>query len=132
VKVPSIKPSKTSPKASTEPNGVSEDVQPTGFARGLTGYFRRLWRAELPLSRVFWQDMAVVGTLLNLAAMALAFVAVALGASTPIGIAIFMTPIPYSIFLVAAVWRRADRESTEWAWPARIGALAWLVIAFLI
>jgi hypothetical protein len=95
-------------------------------------YLQRLWSAEVPLATVFWRDMAVVGTVVNIGAVGLAFLAAALGASTGVGIALFLAPTPYNILLVAAVWRRADRERTEWAWPARIGALAWLMLAFLI
>jgi hypothetical protein len=75
--------------------------------------------------------MAMVGTLLNFAAMALAYAAVALGASTAAGIAIFMAPLPYNAFLVVAVWRRGEVERSEWIWPARIGALVWFLLAFL-
>ena len=96
------------------------------------GYFQRLWWAEVALARVFWRDMAVVGTIVNVVAIAVAAFAAALGAATGLGLALFMAPTPYNIFLVAAIWRRADAERTEWAWPARIGALAWLVLAFLI
>jgi hypothetical protein len=96
------------------------------------GYFRQLWRAEVPLSRVFWQDMIVVGTVINLAAMGLAVLAVILGASTPAGIAIHLAPVPYNIVLVTSVWRRADIERSDWGWLARIGSLLWLILAFVI
>jgi hypothetical protein len=76
--------------------------------------------------------MILVGTLVNLAAMGLGFLAVALGASTAAGIAIFLAPVPYNILLVASVWRRADVERTDWGWLARIGSLIWLVLAFVV
>ena len=110
--------------------GVAGDREPS--TNPVIGYFQRLWWAEVPLARVFWRDMAVVGTIVNVLAIALAALVAALGAATGLGLALFMAPTPYNIFLVAAVWRRADIERTEWAWPARIGALAWLLLAFLI
>ena len=76
--------------------------------------------------------MLVVGTAVNIAAMGLAFLAVALGASTPIGIAIHLSPVPYNILLVASVWRRAGIERSDWSALAQIGALIWLVLAFVI
>jgi hypothetical protein len=111
----------------------------TGLAAGrqpstnpILGYFQRLWWAEVPLVRVFWRDMAVVGTIVNFVSIGLATLAAAFGAATGVGVALFVAPTPYNIFLVAAVWRRADIERTEWVWPARIGALAWLLLAFFI
>jgi hypothetical protein len=76
--------------------------------------------------------MILVGTLVNLAAMGLAVLAVVLGASTATGIVIFLAPVPYSILLVASVWRRAGVERSDWGWPARIGALVWLILAFVV
>jgi hypothetical protein len=104
----------------------------TSRARSPIGYFRQLWRAEIPLSRVFWQDMIVVGTAINLAAMGLAVLAVVLGASTPAGIAILLAPVPYNILLVTSVWRRADVERADWGWLARLGSVLWLILAFVI
>jgi hypothetical protein len=91
-----------------------------------------LWFGELPLSRVFWHDMLVVGTAVNLATMGLAVLAVILGASTPAGIAIHLAPVPYNILLVTSVWRRADIERTDWAWLARLGSFLWLILAFVV
>jgi hypothetical protein len=76
--------------------------------------------------------MVVVGTTVNIAAMGLAILAVVLGASTPAGIAIHLAPVPYNILLVTSVWRRADVERADWGWLARFGALAWLILAFVI
>ena len=133
MRVPSIPGKTDGPLASEKQTDAADpavDRRPPGNAN--LNYLKRLWRAEAPLARVFWCDMAVIGTLVNVAAIVLAVLVIALGASTGAGIAIFAAPMPYNIFLVAAVWRRADRETTEWAWPARIGSLAWLLLAFLI
>jgi hypothetical protein len=111
---------------------MSERAASASQSRSPIGYFRQLWRAEVPLSRVFWQDMIVVGTVINLAAMGLAVLAVILGASTPAGIAIHLAPVPYNIVLVTSVWRRADIERSDWGWLARIGSLLWLILAFVI
>jgi hypothetical protein len=98
----------------------------------IVGYFQQLWWAEMPLATVFWRDMAVVGSIVNVVSIALATITAAFGGATGVGIALYTAPTPYNIFLVVAVWRRADRENTEWAWPARIGALVWLLLAFLV
>jgi hypothetical protein len=124
VKVPSIR-TPTDGRAASEPRASAPPPRPAG-------YFRGLWRAEIPLSRVFWLDMIVIGTVVNLAAMGLAFLTVALGASTAAGIAIFLAPVPYNILLVTSVWRRADIERADWAWLARFGSLLWLILAFVV
>ncbi len=95
-------------------------------------YAKQLWFGELPLSRVFWHDMLVIGTAVNLATMGLAILAVILGASTLAGIAIHLSPVPYNILLVTSVWRRADIERADWAWLARFGSFLWLILAFVI
>jgi hypothetical protein len=134
VKVPSIR-GAPDPPAATElpPETEAPPVSASpSAARNPIGYFGELWRAEIPLSRVFWQDMILIGTLVNLVAMGLGFLSIALGASTATGIAIFLAPVPYNILLVASVWRRAGVERTDWGWLARIGALAWLLFAFVV
>jgi hypothetical protein len=133
MRVPSVpaRPDRRSP-ADERPGAADAAVGRQASTKPVVGYFQRLWRAKIPLARVFWRDMAVVGTIVNVVAIAFAAFAAALGAATGLGLALFMAPTPYNIFLVAAVWRRADIERTEWAWPARIGALAWLLLAFLI
>ena len=75
---------------------MSERAAATSQSRSPIGYFRQLWRAEVPLRRVFWQDMVVVGTTVNIAAMGLAILAVVLGASTPAGIAIHLAPATWA------------------------------------
>jgi hypothetical protein len=136
VRLPSIRarsersaPSDKAPQAGAQPGLGPEAAAPTG---GPLGYFGRLWRADLALAQVFWRDMIVVGTVVNLVAIGLAFLAVAFGASTATGIAIFLAPVPYNILLVAAVWRRAAVESSDQAWGARIGALLWFLLALLL
>jgi hypothetical protein len=134
VKVPSIRAPGEKPAAS-EPQperDVASERVAESLSRSPIGYFKRLWRAEIPLGRVFWQDMIVVGTLVNLAAMGLGFLAVALGASTATGIAIFLAPVPYNILLVVSVWQRAAAEPANWGAIARIGALIWLLLAFVV
>jgi hypothetical protein len=126
VKVPSVR-----TESDREPDSEVGNA-PAGGGGGPIRYLALLWRGEVPLGQVFWRDMAVVGTVLNLSAMALAFGAVALGASTAAGIVIFMAPVPYNAFLVTAVWRRGEVESSEWVWPARIGAVVWFVLALLL
>jgi hypothetical protein len=95
------------------------------------GYVRRLWRGELPLARVFWHDMLVVGTLVNLAAMFLALLLFGMGAPTAVAVAVHFSPVPYNVLLFMAVWQSAAGESPG-SWAAQTVALVWLIASILI
>jgi hypothetical protein len=52
--------------------------------------------------------MVGVATLINLTATFLAFVALIEGADTGLAIALHFAPMPYNLFLFAALWRAPD------------------------
>jgi hypothetical protein len=95
-------------------------------------YVRRLWSGDLPLSRVFWIDMLLVGTLVNLLSLIAAIVLLAGDAPVGWGVAVFLAHIPYSLLLFTGVWRSAAGAKSEWSSVAQAAALAWLVAAFVI
>ena len=95
-------------------------------------YVRRLWRGDLPLRRVFWLDMVLVGRLVNLASLFAAILLLAGEAPTAWGVAAFLAHLPYSLLLFAGVWRSAAREGSKWSGTAQAAAAAWLVVAFVI
>jgi hypothetical protein len=95
------------------------------------GFLASRWRGEVAFERLFWFDMLVVGTLVNLAAAALSLVLFGLDAADAAAIAVFFSPLPYNLFLFAVVWRAAERARPSWA-LARLGAVAWLVFATLV
>ena len=129
MKLPSTGPNRSEPGDDAPAEDSESSPQP---GRGPFAYLARMWRGAIPLPQIFWRDMVVIGTLVNLATMALALLAAAQGASTAAAIAIFLSPLPYNLLLVAAVWASADRQRSEWSWPARLGALLWLGFAFII
>ena len=98
----------------------------------MSGYVRRLWLGDVAVSRVFWRDMLVVGTLVNLAAMTLALLLFGLSAPTALAAIVYFSPVPYNILLFMGVWQSAGSEPPQAAWPIRAVALAWLVAAILI
>jgi hypothetical protein len=101
-------------------------------AQALIRYFRRLWSGELPLSQVFWRDMLVIGTLINLATLLAAMLLFVSGAPTAYGVTVFLSPIPYNVVLFTGVCRSAARERSDWRWAAQTVALVWLIMGFLI
>ncbi len=99
---------------------------------GPFGFFLRRWRRQVPLSLLFWRDMVVVGTAINLAAVVCGLVALAMKAELAIALLIIHAPLPYNIFLVASVWRSADLAEPKKAGSVRTAAILWLVVSTLI
>jgi hypothetical protein len=104
---------------------AKSDVWPIAF-------FVRRWRRQVPLGLLFWRDMIVVGSLLNLAAAFAGLLALGFKAHLAVATLVFFSPLPYNVFLVASVWRAADLIPDARAWSVRAGATIWLVIATLI
>jgi hypothetical protein len=95
-------------------------------------YFRELWRGELPLARVFWNDMLVVGTLVNVVFLLAAVLLFVAGVPAWLGFAVHLAPIPYNFVVATGVSRSAEREPPEWRWLARAIAVGWFVACILI
>lgn len=73
-------------------------------------FFSRRWHNRIPLSVLLWRDMLGVGTLINLTATLMALIALTQGAHLAIALALHFAPMPYNVFLVAALWRAPDRH----------------------
>lgn len=76
-----------------------------------TEFFARRWRGEEPLTTLFWRDMVVVGSAINLLASFVALMLAAQGVALPIAIAVHFSPLPYNVFLFAAVSRSPQRTA---------------------
>ena len=96
------------------------------------GYFRRRWRGELPLARVFWNDMLLVGTIVNATTTLLSIFLVTSGVAKALAAATFFSPLPFNIFLVVSVWRSADAARGTAALAAKTAAVAWLLTATIL
>lgn len=93
----------------------------------LSEFFARRWRGEIALRTLFWRDMVMVGSLVNLIASLLALMLAAQGVALAIAVAVHFVPLPYNLFLFATVGRSLQRTSTVMA-----AATAWLVAACLL
>jgi hypothetical protein len=103
-----------------------------GPGRQLAGYFLKLWRGEFPLARVFWTDLIVVGTVVNLLVSAAAMLLFVSGAPIALGVIVHFAPVPYNILLFLAVWQAAARETSVWSFAAQAAAMLWLVTAIVV
>ena len=89
-------------------------------------FFRSRWLGQVPIDRLFWRDMMLVGTGINVASSAAALVL--LGLKTPLGfvLVVHFAPVPYNIFLTIAVWRTAEQLGAK-ASLMLLGSALWLV-----
>jgi hypothetical protein len=132
VRLPSVATRPVLPPISDAPSDTGAALSRARPVRAAFRYVRRLWSGELPLSRVFWIDMLLVGTLVNVVSLIAAIILFAGEAPVAWGVAAFLAHIPYSLLLFAGVWRSATRAKSEWSSGAQAAALAWLIAAFLI
>jgi hypothetical protein len=99
---------------------------------GVGSFFRSRWQGLVPLDRLFWRDLVLVGTAISLAASALALVL--LGLKLPLGLvlAVHFASVPYSLFLTMAVWRTTEKIPGAKAWMMTLGATLWLVAMIVV
>lgn len=95
-------------------------------------YLESRWTGEVPLETVFWRDMLVVGTAVNVASAVLALVLFALDAPALTGIAALLLPLPWNVFLLFAVWRSAEREGGPAAFTARVVSALWFFVMLVV
>ena len=113
-----------------ETGGATVEPRPPG--PGPVRYVRQLWNGDLPLSRVFWTDMLVVGTLVDVVTLVATMLLFAGDAPLAFGLAMFLIHIPYSALLFIGVWRSAARERSAWSLPAQILAGIWLLAVLIL
>lgn len=89
-------------------------------------FFRSRWLGQVPIDRLFWRDMLLVGTGINVASSAAALVLLGLKMSLGLVLAVHFAPVPYNIFLTVAVWRTAEQSGAK-ASLMLLGSALWLV-----
>lgn len=93
----------------------------------LKNFFSSRWRGQVHFGQLFWRDMVVVGSLVNLLSGFLALALMAADAPLTAVVAAHFAPLPYNLFLFAALWRQPDRPACMSA-----GAIGWLLLVILI
>lgn len=88
---------------------------------------RRYVRGETPLSRVFFYDMLLIGTIVNVMADGFSLMAYATNLPGWLGWAIFLSLLIYSLALCIFVWRSAASTSSSWGDWARAGSAIWFM-----
>jgi hypothetical protein len=73
------------------------------------GYFACRWRGLLPISTLLRRDMLLIGTTINVGATFAGLMALALGAPSWLALLLHFSPMPFNLFLFAAVCRSPAR-----------------------
>lgn len=89
-------------------------------------YFSERWRAQIPFRSLFWRDLIVRATLINLLSTFMGLMLIAQGYPSSWAFVLYLLVLPYNLFLAISVLR----------WPGanvsyKIAAGAWLVLASL-
>lgn len=106
-------------------------ARPGLFAPAIA-YLYRLWRGDFPLARVFWTDMIIIGSIVNIVGAAAALLIIVSGAPIAFGVIVHFAPVPYNILLFLSVWQSAAREVSRWSFPAQVVGLIWMIIVIVI
>lgn len=72
-------------------------------------YFSLRWRGQIDAAVLFWRDIVVAGTVINLIATFGALMVVAQGGSSGLAVLLHFAPLPYNVFLVLCLWRAPGR-----------------------
>lgn len=105
----------------------------TGIGQsGLSAFFARRWHGEVALSRLFWWDMVVVASIINVATTVAALLILAMKMSALLAVAVHLVPLPYNLFLYGSVLRTADMSGGQNSGAIKIGATVWIILASLL
>jgi hypothetical protein len=98
----------------------------------VAAYVGSLWRGEIPLGRVFWTDLLIIGTVANIAATIAALLLFVSGLPVAIGVAVHFLTLPYNLLLLLGVWHAAQREASEWSFAAQAIAVMWFIAMLVV
>ncbi|WP_163268863.1 hypothetical protein [Chelativorans alearense] len=120
------------PEESEYPRSMRQDETPSSRTQSTAAakdFVLARWRGEAPLTTVFWRDMLLAGSLVNLIAALGAMALLASKAPLVVALLLFFAPLPMNLFLFIAVWRCGGSSSPLNAFFARLGATIWLIAA---
>ena len=95
-------------------------------------FFGSRWQGAVPLDRLFWCDLAAVGTAINIASSVAALILLGLKQPLALVLAVHFSPVPYNIFLTLAVWRTAEKAGGAKASAIMLGSALWLILTAVV
>ncbi|MEO5758035.1 MAG: hypothetical protein ABIQ51_14395 [Mesorhizobium sp.] len=100
--------------------------------KGLRSFFRSRWQGQVPLDWLFWRDLVLVGTAINIASSVAALILLGLKMPLALVLAVHFAPVPYNVFLTFAVWRTAEKVTGAKASMMTLGATLWLILTVVV
>lgn len=91
------------------------------------GFFRTRWRGETYLSQLYWRDIWVVGSFINLFTGFIALMIAARGGNVWVAAMVHFASMPYNVFLVLALWRMPGRSKMM-----ALTSLVWLGVMTML
>lgn len=82
-------------------------------------FIGKRWRGEASLSTLYWRDILMVGSVINLLTGFVALMIAAQGGEFWVAATVHFATLPYNVFLVLALWR-TPRCSRFMAWTSLI------------
>lgn len=98
----------------------------------MTEFFVARWQCRIPLARLFWWDMLLVGTAINGALTLAGLLAIANRLPDAVAHVAFALLLPYNLFIFLSVVRTSSRQRTPFAPLFQLSGLIWLVSLTLI
>ncbi len=74
-------------------------------------FFRLRWQGAVPMRRLFWRDLLLVGSVINGVASVVGLALLAGGAAAWLAVALHFAPVPYNLFLLLSVGRSPERST---------------------
>lgn len=93
----------------------------------MSEFFTLRWRGLIGWRTLFWRDLLVIGTSLNLLLTGSALALLSQGVALHWVLAVHLLPLPYNLLIVSALWRAPQR-------PALVLGVSvlWLVFFVLV
>jgi hypothetical protein len=89
----------------------------------LKTFFTQRWQGRIGWRRLFWRDLLIVGTSLNLLMTGLALALLSQDVAIQWVLLAHLLPLPYNLLIVSAIWSAPQRPAVV------LGAsLCWLVL----
>lgn len=74
-------------------------------------FFAQRWRAQIGWPTLFWRDLLLIGTSLNLLMTGTALVLISRDVPMQWVLLAHLSPLPYNLLIVSAIWRAPRRPT---------------------
>ena len=85
------------------------------------------WQGRIDWRTLFWRDLLLIGTGLNLLMTGAALALLAQAVALPWVVLVHMLPLPYNLFIVSAIWSAPNRPTV-----VCVVSAFWLVLLIVV